>query len=320
MPTLESPPSPAMKLRFLPILLPLLAAPVFADTFGSEANQFEIGFVGIGNPGNPADTSGRGAVAYKYRMGVNEVSRGMIDAYNALGGGPAITLSDMSALGGNGANRPATGVSWNEAARFVNWMNTSRGFSEAYKFTTGGANDNVVPWAVGDAGYNASNPFRNANAYYYIPDLNEWYKAAYYDPNAAGGAGAYWDFATGSNTAPTAVAGGTASGTAVYGQSFSAGPADITNAGGLSPFGTMGQNGNVHEWTESYSINSGEYWRAYTGGTWSMSASVLATTTLNTAATSDSSSRGFRVAAVPEPSGVLMALLGLMAAVMRRKR
>jgi hypothetical protein len=43
----------------------------------------------------------------------------------------------------------------------------------ASKFTTAGANDNVVPWAVGDAGYNTSNPFRNANAYYFIPDLNE---------------------------------------------------------------------------------------------------------------------------------------------------
>jgi hypothetical protein len=51
-----------------------------------------------------------------------------------------------------------------------------------------------------------------------------------------------------------------------------------------------------------------------------MTASVLATTTLNTAATSDSSSRGFRVAAVPEPSGFLMALIGLTGAMLRRRR
>jgi formylglycine-generating enzyme len=310
-----------MKLRLLPILLPLLAVPAFADNFGSGGNQFSINFTTIDNPGNAADSNGRGAVGYKYRMGVNEVSRGMIDAYNAMGGGPALTMSDMTSTGGNGANRPATGVSWNEAARFVNWLNTSRGFSVAYKFTTGGANDNVVQWNSGDAGYNASNPFRNSNAYYYIPNLNEWYKAAYYDPNAAGGAGAYWDYATGSNTAPTAVAGGTASGTAVYAQSFGAGPADVGNAGGLSPYGTMGQNGNVHEWTESYSTQSGgEVWRAYTGGTWSMSASVLATTTLNTAADSESFSRGFRVAAVPEPSGFLMAFMVMAGLMLRRIR
>lgn len=310
-----------MEIRFLSIFLPLLAAPVSADIFGSGPNQFSINFVTIGTPGNPADTNGRGAVGTKYRMGVNEVSRGMIDAYNALGGGPAVTMSDMASLGGNGTNRPATGVSWNEAARFVNWMNTSRGFSAAYKFTTGDANDNVVQWAVGDVGYNASNPFRNSNAYYYMPDLNEWYKAAYYDPNAAGGAGAYWNFATGSDTNPTAVASGTASGSAVYAQSFSTGPADITNAGGLSPYGTMAQNGNVYEWTESYNTQSGgEVWRAYTGGTWNMTASVVATTTLYTAANSDFYNRGFRVAAVPEPSGFLMAFMGMTGLVLRRKR
>lgn len=309
-----------MEIRFLSTLLPLLAAPVSADIFGSGPDQFSINFVTIGNPGNPADGNGRGAVETKYRMGVNEVSRGMIDAYNAMGGGPALTMSDMSSIGGNGANRPATGVSWNEAARFVNWLNTSRGFSAAYKFTTEGANDNVVQWTFGDAGYNASNPFRNSNAYYYIPDQNEWYKAAYYDPNAAGGAGGYWDFATGSNAAPTAVAGGTASGTAVYAQSFGAGPADVANAGGLSPYGTMGQNGNVHEWTESWTTSGSTVSRSYTGGTWSMSASLLATTSLFTDPSSDFFSRGFRVAAVPEPSGFLMGFIGVMGLMLRRKR
>ena len=30
-----------------------------------------------------------------------------------------------------------------------------------------------------------------------------------------------------------------------------AGPADVDMAGGLSPYGTMGQDGNVYEWSES---------------------------------------------------------------------
>jgi formylglycine-generating enzyme len=99
-------------------------------------------------------------------------------------------------------------------------------------------------------GFDAANPFRNANSHYFLPSEDEWYKAAYYDPNKPGGAG-YWDYATGSDSAPTAVAGGTTSGTAVYGQSFSIGPALITNAGGLSAYGTMAQNGNVWEWGDS---------------------------------------------------------------------
>lgn len=161
----------------------------------------------------------------------------MIDSYNALSGGPAITQD------GRGDDRPATSVSWNEAARFVNWLNTSSGFSAAYKFTTGGFNDNIALWESGDARYDAANPFRNSNAYYFLPSEDEWYKAAYYDPSANGGLGAYWDHATGCDAAPTAVASGTTSGTAVYnGQS---GPADVDNAGGLSAYGTMAQNGNA---------------------------------------------------------------------------
>lgn len=238
-----------MKLRFLPILLFQLAT-ANADTFGSGANTFTMDFVTIGNAGNADDDTGYGGVGYTYRMGVNEVSRGMIDAYNALGGGPALTMSDMTTLGGNGAAKPATGISWNEAARFVNWLNTSNGYSAAYKFTTGGFNDNIALWTNLDAGYDAANPFRNANAHYFLPSEDEWYKAAYYDPNKSGGAG-YWNYATGSDTAPTAVASGTTSGTAVYGQTFGTGPADITNAGGLSAYGTMAQNGNVWEWGES---------------------------------------------------------------------
>ena len=96
----------------------------------------------------------------------------------------------MTSFGGNGVNKPAFGVSWNEAARFVNWLNVSTGHSPAYKFTTNGTNDNLALWNVGDAGYNASNRFRNANARYFLPDENEWYRAAYYDPTAQ----VYWDF------------------------------------------------------------------------------------------------------------------------------
>ena len=73
--------------------------------------------------------------------------------------------------------------------------------------------------------------------------MDEWFKAAYYDPTANGGVGSYWRLPTGSNSAP--VPGGTAEGTAVYNQPSSQGPADIDNAGGLSPYGIMGMGGNV---------------------------------------------------------------------------
>lgn len=308
-----------MNLRLFSILfLPLAAA--HADTFGGGA--FTMDFVTIGNPGNDADDTLYGKVDYTYRMGVNEVSRGMIDAYNALipgHGGPTLTMSDMTSFGGNGANRPATGVSWNEAARFVNWLNTSKGFSAAYKFTTSGFNDNIALWTISDSGYDAANPFRNANAHYYLPSENEWYKAAYYDPNKSGGAG-YWNYATGSDSVPTAVASGTTSGTAVY--SGQPGPADITNAGGLSAYGTMAQNGNVSEWGESGftapNDSAGEP-RVIRGGGWNSTSGNLASSALG-GPTFQIDNTGFRVVAVPEPSAFLLTLIGTLGVVLRRNR
>ncbi|MCA9215760.1 MAG: SUMF1/EgtB/PvdO family nonheme iron enzyme [Planctomycetales bacterium] len=318
----------------------LIAAPDATAAFvvfGSGANQFEIEFVPIGNPNNAADTTGVpnpvGSVSYGYDIGKYEVSRDMINKANsslASGGGDlGITLADMTSLGGNGANRPATGVSWNEAARFVNWLNTSQGFSPAYKFTTQpgdagySANQNISLWVPGDAGFNAANQYRNSLARYVLPSVDEWYKAAYYNPSS----GTYVDFPTGSNSLPMAVASGTSPGTAVFGQPFSQGPADVTQAGGLSFYGTMGQGGNVWEMEETdfdlvndLSLPAG---RGTRGGSWNASVSAVPNTLSalfrsgnGNVPTSSTSSIGFRVASVsvPEPSPVLyggVLMLGL---------
>ena len=172
-----------------------------ADLFGSGDNTFEIEFVTIGDPGNPADTAGKpnpaGSVDYLYRIGKYEISRDMIEKANAEGS-LGITLLDMTDLGGNGPNQPATGISWYEAATFTNWLNSSSGHSVAYKFSDG----SFELWQPGDSGYDAANPFRNHLAHYFLPSVHEWYKAAFYDPQA----GVYYHFATGSNTPPTPVA------------------------------------------------------------------------------------------------------------------
>jgi len=98
-------------------------------------------FVTIGNPNNAADTTGSpnpvGSVAYTYNIGKYEVSRDMVLKASS-DGGLGLTLADMTSYGGNGASHPATGISWNEAARFVNYLNTSKGYQAAYNFTTVG--------------------------------------------------------------------------------------------------------------------------------------------------------------------------------------
>jgi formylglycine-generating enzyme len=224
----------------------------WADTFGSGVNSFDIEFVVIGSPGNPADTTGTpnpvGSVTYSYRIGGYEISEQMIEKANLLGGLGIVKDS-------RGANKPVTSISWNEAARFVNWLNITSGSPPAYKFGIQpgqigyNANTGIQLWAPSDAGYDPSNLYRNSLARYFLPSVHEWYKAAYYSPTS----GSYFDHATGSNTAPNAVASGTSAGTAVFGAGgFSNSvPADISLAGGLSPFGTMGQGGNVEEWIET---------------------------------------------------------------------
>jgi formylglycine-generating enzyme required for sulfatase activity len=260
-------------------------------------------------------------VDYTYGIGKFEVSRDMVNKYNATSGVVAITLADMTNFGGNGVNRPASGISWNEAARFVNWLNTSTGGSAAYKFTTDGRNDDIALWTATDTlDYDATNLYRSKRAKYVLPDYNEWYKAAYYDPNKPGGAG-YWEFPTGSDTTPTSVAGGTAQGTGVYNQNS---PADVNNAGGLSPYGVMGLGGNLQEWEETsrnLTNNSGSLTRGLRGDFFNGDPSGATKIARNfIGPKNESEDVGFRVAMVgqvPEPSmmviGTLFGLGGLMA-------
>jgi len=309
------------------LLLSLLAlsyqtasAQLVTESFGSGANAFTMDFVTIGNPNNAADTTGSpnpvGSVAYTYNLGKYEVSREQIDKANSAGS-LGITLQDMDNYGGNGVNKPATGIGYYEAAKYVNWLNTSTGGTAAYKFDGSGA---FQLWSAGDVGYNANNMFRNSLAKYVIASSNEWYKGAYGKAD-----GSWSDFPNGSDSAPTGVAGGTDANTAVYGQSYHTGPADIFNAGGLSSYGTMAQGGNVWEWNETAydGINDivGES-RELRGGTWEFPSIYLGINSVfNADPRAENGNFGFRVAMVPEPSLLsLLALGGLVVALGRRKR
>jgi len=287
------------------------------ETFGNGANEFTMEFVPIGNPGNAADTTGNpnpaGSVAYTYNLAKYEVSRDMITKANSAGN-LGITLQDMTSYGGNGANKPATGVSWLEAATYVNWLNTSTGNTAAYKFVGG----TFQLWSSTDAGYNANNQFRNSNAKFWLPSTDDWYKAAYGNRD-----GTWNNYPTGSDNAPTAVASGTAASTAVYNQSFPTGPADITSAGGLSPWGTMGQGGNVQEWIETAVDginNTASENREQRGGSWGLTSAWLGASARNTTGspTAEFLNTGFRVASVPEPSSLSFLLIGVAGVASRR--
>ena len=306
-------------LSLLALVYQRASATSLLETFGSGANAFTMEFVTIGNPNNVADKTGSpnpaGSVAYTYNLGKYEVSRDMITKANAAGS-LGITMADMSSFGGNGVNKPATGVSWYEAAKYVNWLNTSTGGTAAYKFDGSGT---FQLWSSTDAGYNANNRFRNSNAKFWLPSTDEWYKGAYDKAD-----GSWSNFPNGSNSVPTAVASGTTANTAVYGQSVSTGPANITSAGGLSAYGTMGQGGNVWEWnetaTDGTNDTAGEN-RGLRGGSWNNDSVPLdASNRITHSPTIEGSFLGFRVASVPEPSALSLLAVGLSGLAMMRCR
>jgi hypothetical protein len=302
-------------------------AQVITQNFGTGASAFSIDFVTIGNPGNTADTTGTpnpvGSVAFTYLLGKYEISRDQVEKASAAGM-LGITLDPMNNIGISrfysnlGADRPATGVNWYEAAKFVNWLNTSSGGTAAYKFDGSG---NLQLWSPGDVGYNSGNLFRNANAKFVIPTVDEWYKGAYGSPT-----GAWWNYQNGSNSKPSAVSGGTLLNTAVYGQTDDMGPADINDAGGLSAYGTMAQAGNVSEWMETAfdgTNDSASETRVTRGGSWrnlSGSSNWGAVFSSENTPYDPLNNIGFRIAMVPEPSAVSLLAVGLGGLAMLRRR
>ncbi len=306
--------------KVLSSALLLIATSTHADTFGTLGNEFTIDFAEIGTPGNPNDSgagggsysSNFGGVGYAYRMGVTEVAQDWVTRATASG------LAHVTS-GPWGSNQPATNVSWYDAAAFVNFLNTSTGHQAAYNldFTSSWT---MQLWNSADAWQaDGENLYRHRESFYFLPSENEWYKAAFQKND--GPTPNYWDYATGSNFAPVAVASGTLDGTAVY-QSLT--PADVNLAGGLSSYGIQGQGGNVWEWQES-SFNgtndSPSLGRTIRGGYWPNNEVHLRSSdrTLFGPATSVNNI-GFRVASIPEPSTIVFTLGAGSLLLIRRRR
>lgn len=283
-----------------------------ADTFGTSGNEFTIDFVNIGNAGNAADTTGYGAVPYAYRVGTYEITLDAITKATASG------MSNVTAGAWTGS-QPAANISWYEAAAFVNWLNTSTGKQAAYNLTFSGS-WSMTLWSSADAWTaGGTNLYRHKDAFYFLPSENEWYKAAYYNPAGSN----YFLYPTASDTAPTAVASGTNAGTAVYNNVTNI-PAAVTDAGGLSPYGTMGQGGNVWEWNESAfdgTNNVASESRVSRGGNWINAQDILRSSfRVESAPAYDNTDTGFRVASVPEPSTYVLVLLGAGAVYLWKRR
>jgi formylglycine-generating enzyme required for sulfatase activity len=256
------------------------ASTACADTFGSGPNSFVIDFVTIGNPGNAPETvsvpNGRphGAVDYTFRMAKYETSTDALNKANALSGLDIFHQGheDVPPQFRYEPSKPAYFLSWYGAATFVNWLNTSTGNMPAYKFDNGG---NFQLWEPSDPGYDPQNLFRNSLTNYVLPDVDEWFKAAYYD----GENDIYNDYPTGSSTPPDGI---DFEDDPIFDAVFNDGfegtrPRDFMDVGIPSSYGTMGQGGNVWEWEETakdYVNSSPTEGRAVNGGDWDNASST----------------------------------------------
>lgn len=325
--------------------------------------------VPIGNPGNPADTrylsyldfyhpNGVGAVAYSYRIGQTEVTNAQYTEFlNAVAasdpyglydtdmGDDTYPYSNIIRSGSPGSftylvkppalsgayrydDKPVVLVDWGDALRFANWMHNGQptgpqnvGTTEDGAYTLNGATNHQ------DALYTVT---RNAGARWWLPNEDEWYKAAYHKND--GVTGNYWDYPTRTdslpnNNLPSSDTGNSAN---FYTDDFPTGSYDypLTDAGAYllsaSPYGTFDQAGNVWEWNETRFFGLGPGIR---GGAWKPG-DVGGDNLRASCWGSDSDLPGgpggwvsFRVAsAVPEPSELALAVLSLLAGAFNRRR
>ena len=175
--------------------------------------------------------------------------------------------------------RPITQVGLFQAFRFANWMSNGQpvGYQD-YTTTENGAYD-IATLKPGNVQRNIINPNTGLPPTFYVPNYNEWYKAAYYNPLLNNGYGGYFIYATQSNEIPSAVISTTDSNAANWysdqtcllttsqkpnielTQNY------LTNIGAFpnskSYYGTHDQTGNTYDLIENNSLQN-----FFAGGAW----------------------------------------------------
>ncbi len=285
----------------------------------ADARAVDIVFVEVGDAGNAAAFNGFGSVDDVYFIGETEITNaefaeflntvdptganeiGLYNANMTSNSRGGIDFVAGNAVGfkyqpkANFGSRPVNYVSWYDAARFANWMHNGQGLAGT---TEGGSYDMTL-----------ETPVRLPGASIALPNDDEWFKAAYFDPTKP-----YWLFPTQSDSTPTSAMIGTDGSIINPGANVANWDSDATvsvvaTAGNTGQYGTFDQCGNVSEWTEGISgTNRGDKGGDWTGG--SIRSDDFGA--LN-GPTNEGSTRGFRLVMVPEPGSVLLSIIALAA-------
>ena len=313
---------------------------------GGATAEVSIETVPIGNPGNADDThgDGYGGVGYTYNIATCEVSNAQycefLNAVAAIGDPHKLYDMDMGGgwndMGGisrsgsgtaadpwaysprpNRGNRPVNRISWGDAARFANWLQNGQP-AGAQDLTTTEDGAYFLNGAMSKD--NLMAVVRKVNWKWAIPTEDEWYKAAYYD----GGSGVYYDYPTGSDTAPTPElppGSDMTNGSANYDDyvdttHYTTECGAYTRKPSASPYGTFDQGGNVWEWNEAVVSTS---FRGNRGGGFGWGENALRAA-IRGSAPPTYNGYGFRLVQVPEPATLSLLVLGGLAVLRRRPR
>jgi formylglycine-generating enzyme required for sulfatase activity len=293
-------------------------------------------WVTVGDPGNPADTevmndatTGYGSVGYIYLISKYEVTNAQYaeflngvaatDTYGLYDPdmGSVATLGGITRSGGSGSytystiagreQMPVNHVGFYDTLRFANWLHNGQ---------PTGAQDSTT---TEDGAYALSGSYsggpRKASATIFLPNEDEWYKAAFYDALST----SYFDYPAGTDVQITCAAPGATANTA---NCFPA-VGDLTDVGSYtgsaSPSGTFDQGGNVWEWNEAmYDAEN----RGLRGGGWEFSPlDSAASARWFSYISNQYDAIGFRVAMIPEPGTGVLVMTGLLGlAAWRRRR
>lgn len=232
----------------------------------------ELDWVTVGAPGNQATLPGEapwhsepiGAVDREFRITRTPVTAAQwiefVEAYAphldpARRGDSAFTSLFVRPGGGPGASYEispgranfAVDPSWHYVATYCNWLHNGKS-PEKWAFETG-AYDISTFYARPD-GSRADQRERSSGAQYFIPNLDEWTKAVYYDLDRYGaGEEGYWLYPNASQEPLVSGAPG------APGAQTSTGTAELVAVGSYpdvtAPWGLLDASGGTFEWIEN---------------------------------------------------------------------